>query len=140
MINKVCIFCQNPLSLKEKDMSSGLSSAEKFFDIYLCRDCQQPKYKTLYRQLYYPQGIILLADAIKIDEFYINRYHQRTVSEKRANYSILFKDIPRPVGYDLDVDPINITAVVSKFDSILELPFDDLKQCKNKLNLYTTFS
>jgi hypothetical protein len=133
-IRMSCIFCKKAMEYQPE------SVATKTFDLYLCRNCQRPQYKTLYRQLYNHKKVELLSDNIQIDNYFITRYFQPTHKDSKYNYSVLYKDVIGVLESNPNMEPISLKREVGEVDHIIELPWDDLEAVKRKLKVYTTFS
>lgn len=131
-----CIFCDEPLQYVH-------SEGRDMFSVYKCEDCNN-QHHTLYRQLYNSpsykksptEGV--LADSIRIDEFYITRYYLPTSRGDRSNYSIIFREA---LGFLPDApEPLSLNKPVCEIESIIELPWKDIALVKKKLDIWTTFS
>lgn len=133
-----CIFCHDPVQYRPTE-------GHDIFCVYLCRDCV-PGHKTLYRQLYHSshnkrepeEGI--LADSIRVDEYYVVRYYLPVNRRDRSNYSVIFKDAIGYLDSSPDADPISLNKPVCDIDSIIELPWKNIELVKKKLDIWTTFS
>ena len=124
----ICHFCQNVLT---ENLHSG-DPKKDIFLLYICMGCQ-PEYNTLYRELYDRKTYELLADDIRIDEFYVIRNY-------RENKTTINKDIIRLIESNHDVEPITLTIPVYEMSGIWDIPFKNLEKLKQKLRVYTTFS
>jgi hypothetical protein len=111
-------------------------------DIYLCVGCQSPNYETRFRQVCFKNESEVLAETIKFDEFYIIRNYSFNYTNKRTNYTQIYRNIIGALDRSLDLSPMNLIGnpLVYDFDSIIELPFDDLDRLKSKLLTIVTFS
>jgi hypothetical protein len=123
-----CHFCQN--SLQENKHPGDPDG--KFFILYLCRNCI-PEHKTLFREVYDSTTFQLLADATRVDEFYIIRNY-------KENKTIINKDIIGVIESSTDLEPITYTKPVCELDGIFDIPFRNLELLRHKLSIYTTFS
>jgi len=100
----------------------------------------RPDFETLYRQLYNIGGTTLLSDAIRIDEYYVVRYFQPTSQKAKYNFSIIFKEIIGVLESNPDMEPITFNKPVCEIDFVIDLPFDNIKLAKQKLDVLTLFS
>jgi hypothetical protein len=110
------------------------------FHLYLCRRCK-PEHNSLYRELRRSssdQGLI--ADSIRVGEFYVIRTYQLNPTSGKLNYTSISKDIIGVLENSPDMTEISFTKRVCEIDGILELPFDDIDLLKRKLSIYTLFS
>lgn len=129
-----CLFCKNPLGFQKEDVGS------RTFDLYTCRDCKAPAYRTLHRQLYFYNKTDLLSDNIQIDEYFITRHFRPSHPSAKYGCSIIYKEAIGVFDGDVDMQPIIINNPVCELDYIIELPWNDIEAVKRKLNLYTIFS
>lgn len=129
-----CVFCQEPLEWQEEHSGKG------YFDLYKCKNCMRPDFETLYRQLYNIGGTTLLSDAIRVDEYYLVRYFQPSSKNARYNFSIIFKEVIGVLESSPDMDPITFNKPVCELDFVIDLPFNNIKLAKQKLDVWTLFS
>ena len=130
MSNRICGFCRGALKYKSAN----------YFDLFLCRDCQEPKYTTLHRQVCYAGQTQLLADSLRINDFYVIRYFHPARPNERSNYTVIYKDILGAIDHSPDMEPITLTKPVCDIDHLVELPMDNIELLIQKLSLWTTFS
>lgn len=121
MNQNACVFCNNPLKLIDGHSAKGV------FTLYICENCI-PNHTTEYKQLYFVNGLVLLSEAITIDEYYITRHYEKTITNGAKEQTIISK-----FNYDCQ-------SIVCGFDYILNLNFNDIDALKKKLDIYTTFS
>jgi hypothetical protein len=133
MMKFCCHFCSKLLQFQIEHAGSTV------FDLFICRECQSPQYKTLYRQLYFKDGYQLLCDYTRIDEFTITRYFRPNRPNGRYNYSIIFKEALGIIESSTDMEPMVMNKPVCELDYVVELP-SDIPLLKHKLNIWTTFS
>lgn len=130
-----CLFCLKFLT--EED-----SYAEEL-QIFACRDCQLPKYSTVYRQLYKLGERDLLHELIMVDDYCITkRYKSQTSLEE---YSLVYKGIIGVMKgitsmHYLDPEPVTIHPPACKFDHIITVDASNLENLKHKLSTWITFS
>lgn len=129
-----CIFCHEPLEWQEEHSGKG------YFDLYKCKNCMRPDFETLYRQLYNIGGTTLLSDAVRVDEYYVVRYFQLSSKNAKYNFSIIFKEVIGVLESNPDMEPITFNKPVCELDFIIDLPFDNVKLAKRKLDVWTVFS
>jgi hypothetical protein len=58
----------------------------------------------------------------------------------KYNYSIIFKEALGFLDGSHDMEPMTLNKPVCEIDSILDLPFDNIKLAKKKLDVWTVFS
>jgi hypothetical protein len=124
----ICRFCNNVLT---ETPHPGDAKGDIFL-LYICRGCL-PAHNTLYRELYDRKTYELLADAIRIDEFYVIRNYKH-------NKTTFNKDIIGVLESSPDMEPITFTKPVHEMVGIWDIPFSDIELLKHKLRVYTTFS
>jgi hypothetical protein len=134
MIKYLCHFCLNALKFQEEHAGNTI------FDLYICRDCRAPLYKTLYRQLYFKNKLELLVDYTRIDEFVITRYFKPNIPNGKYNYSIIFKEALGIIESSPNMEPMTLNKPVCEVNYIIELPAHDIPLLKHKLNIWATFS
>lgn len=117
-----CRFCNREMDQVEHTNSD-------IFDVYLCTGCIKPEYDTRYRLLFARDGTECLASTIRIDEYYIILNHNFHMQNIRHVSTTVHKHV------DLKKD-----QRVFELDFILDLPLHDPALCKQKLQIYTTFS
>lgn len=123
-----CRICQETLTeSKHPGDPEG-----RFFILYLCKNCV-PEHNTLFREVYDSTTYKLLADAVRMDEFYVIRNY-------KENKTIINKDIIGVLESSPDMEPISMTKPVCELEGIVELPFHDIELMRHKLDIYTTFS
>jgi len=124
----ICRFCNSVLT----ETPHPGDPKKNIFILYICRGCL-PQHNTLYRELYDKNTYELLADAIRIDEFYVIRNYKN----KKTTFN---KDIIGVLENSPDMEPITFTKPVYEMDGIWDIPFNDIEMLKHKLRIYTTFS
>lgn len=129
----ICQFCYKYLHLEPEH------AGKIVFDLYLCRGCQLPTYDTLYRQLYFKEKPELLADTIRVDNFYVIRHHV-CIQKNDSPRSIIYKNIIGTLDGSPNVEPISFNSPVCQIDHVIDLPLYDIELLKHKLKIYTTFS
>lgn len=105
----ICHFCNSIL----RDTAPAGNLKETFL-FYVCGGCQ-PR-EVIYRELYDSTTKDLLADAIRIDEYYIIRNHH-------SNKTLFDKNL----------------ITFFEMEGIWKLPSTDIDVVKQKLQIYTTF-
>ena len=129
---KLCEFCQK--LMPRTDDGQGV------FDVYRCSDCL-PGYVSMYRQLYYKDGTMLLAESIRLGSFYVVKYHQPTSTGDKFHYTVISKDILGIIDPDnSDFEPISYTNPVCEIDFLVDLPLHDPEATLHKLSIIATFS
>lgn len=131
-----CGFCDQLMEKIEhtnKDM----------FDVFLCEGCQKG-YTTRFRQLLYKGEYEILAETIRIDEYFIVLNYSFNYTTRRTNFTKIYrsKEMIGEMNGDLELEPMMWTPNLPVFDLdfILRLPLHDVAACKQKLSIYTTFS
>lgn len=127
-IQMTCIFCTRPLPYDPHHYVP-----DRVY-LYRCKDCQQPRHKTMYKQQYHQHSKRLIADAIRIDNWYVLRRFEE------INYSVIYSDILGVLNSSPDLEPITFKNEVCRLNYTLELPWHNIKLVKKKLSIYTTFS
>lgn len=129
----ICPFCHKYLHMEPEH------AGQLVFDLFLCRGCQLPIHDTLYRQLYYKDKLELLVDTIRVDNFYVIRYH---VSMQKGNspHSMIYKNIIGTFDSSPNMEPISMNKPVCDIDHVIDLPLHNIELLKHKLRIYTTFS
>lgn len=131
----ICPFCENPL-----EWQSHHSGAE-MFDLYVCRECQKPDHQTLYRRLYERNKFDqILADNLKMDEYFIVRYFQPTSKGSKYNYTVIYKEVLGVLDNCSDMEPITLNKPVCEIDFIINLPWRNIELAKRKLSTWAVFS
>ncbi len=135
-----CIFCSEALQFQPE--------GQDVFNVYSCRECQYPNYNTLYRQLYNAPDYNpfsntykgLLSDSIRIDEYYVVRYHFPVDRGDRDSYTIIFREALGFLDNAPDHEPLSLNKPVCEIDHVIELPWKNIELVKKKLDIWTTFS
>ncbi len=118
----MCGFCK-----QEMDQTQHTNS--DMFDVYLCVGCIKPEFDTRYRLLFAKGGEDCLASTVRIDEYFIILNHNFYPQSLDHHYTTVHKSV------DLKSDRLVFTL-----NFILDLPLHDPALCKQKLQIYTTFS
>lgn len=134
MINP-CVFC-NKVPPKIEHANN------KYLDVYVCTSCLGPEYNTKFREIANVGESVILADSIRIDDFYIIRNFEYNPTYMKANYTRIYRDIIGCLDTSNDMEPLSFRRdpLICQLDIIIELPWYDLELCKQKLQIYTTFS
>lgn len=120
---KICCFCS-------KEMQKVGHHNTDLFDVYVCQDCLFPDYRSQYRELYRIGQNDILAANVRIDEFYVVLNYQFNYTNKRTNYTTIYRGAPKQL----------VDTPVCDVDLIINLPYHDPAALKRKLRLYTLFS
>ncbi|CAM6006095.1 unnamed protein product [Sphagnum balticum] len=113
---------------------------QDIFDVYRCSGCLKG-YGSMYRQLYYKDGIILLAEAIRLGDYYVVKYHQPTSAGAKFHHTIISKDILGIIDPDNhDFEPLSFNRPVCEVERLVDLPLHDPEATLHKLSLITIFS
>lgn len=100
------------------------------FDVFVCHDCLLPDYKSRYRELYRVGRSDILAANVRLDEFYVVLNYQFNYTNKRTNYTTIYKAVPKR----------SVDTPVCDVDLVINLPYHDPAALKRKLRLYALFS
>jgi len=106
----ICHFCNSMLR-----NTAPADDLKETFLFYVCNGCQ-PR-EVIYRELYDNDTKDLLADAIRIDEYYIIRNHHSNETFFDKNHITFFK-----------------------MKGIWKIPSTDIDTVKQKLQIYSIFS
>lgn len=131
-LDRCCKLCDRVLAVLEEHAGKDI------FDLYVCRNCQHPKFHTMYRMLYYMGTSTILSDAVRIDEYYISRHYRP--SYIASSNTIIYKNIVGMLDSCPEMEPIILNRPVCEFDYIIQLPWHNLELIKKKLDTWTTFS
>lgn len=112
-----CGFCHKPLEIVNHTNSD-------LFDVYLCEGCLSPEFYTRFRRVCYKGKKEVLANTIRIDDFYVVLNYSFNFPGSRTNFTQIHKGI----------------KLIFELDFILRLPWHDPALIKQKLQIYTTFS
>jgi len=133
---KICHFCnKNLYKISHHNLD--------LFDLFLCSNCLFPDYHNQYRELYFFAQEELLAASFKLDEFYVVLNYSFNFTNKRANYTTIYKNSIENINVSDDLEPIvweHSYPLVCDIDHIVEFPFHDPARLKNKLRICALFS
>lgn len=129
---KLCELCQK--------LMPRTQDGQGVFDVYRCSGCL-PGYGSMYRRLYYKDGVILLAESIRLADYYVIKYHQPTTAGAKFHHTIISKDILGIIDPDnSDFEPVSFNSPVCEVEHLVDLPLYDPEATLHKLGIYTTFS
>jgi hypothetical protein len=129
---KLCGLCQK--------LMPRTQDGQDIFDVYRCSECL-PGYSSMYRQLYYKDGVILLVESIRLGNYYVIKYHQPTSTGAKFHHTVISKDILGIIDPDNhDFEPISFNSPVCEVGHLIDLPLHDPEATLHKLAVYTTFS
>ncbi len=130
-----CGFCHKVLDIINHTNS-------ELFDVYLCEGCLKPNFDTRFRQVCYKGQQEVLANTIRIDEFFIVLNYSFNFITTRTNFTQIYRKVIGELNDSLDLVPITWTHDLPVFDLdfIVRLPLHDPALAKQKLQIYTTFS
>lgn len=135
MIISPCPFCHQELEIINHTNSDLL-------DVYLCQGCRLPEFSTRFRCVTYKNEKYILATTITLDDFFIELNYAFNFTNRRTNYTKIYKGIIGELDSSLDLTPITWASgnPVCDFDFIMKLPLHDPASTLQKLRIYTTFS
>jgi hypothetical protein len=120
----ICKFCNQQLQRIDH-------TNQDVFDIFLCENCLKPNFATRFRQVYYKGREELLAETVRIDEFFVIINYKFNLTTNRERYTVIHKSATGHFSASKKVVDIN---------TIIDLPFHDPEAIKAKLRTYTVFS
>lgn len=134
-MNQNCGFCNKVMEIINHTNSD-------IFDIYLCEGCLKPEFDTRYRIVCYKNLPLVLANTIRIDEWFIVNNHMLDLTKGKINYTRVYQKVIGEFNDSLDLTPLTMGPDQSVFelDFVLDLPLHDPALVKRKLQIYTTFS
>ena len=133
---KICRFCN-------KNLYKISHHNPDLFDMFLCSNCLFPTYHSQYRELYFFAEEELLAASFRLDEFYVVLNYSFNFTNKRTNYTTIYKNSIGSIDTSVDLQPIiwdRGFPLVCDIDHIVEFPFQDPAKLKVKLQIYTLFA
>lgn len=129
--NQYCELCQKLMPI--------IQDGRRIFDIYRCSGCL-PDYNSMYRQLYRKECSILLAESIRLSNFYVVKYHCCN-SAGKMKFTIIYKNILGIIEPDNpDFEPVTFSKPVCEIGHLIDLPLYDPEATLHKLSIYATFS
>ncbi len=111
-----------------------------FLDVYLCEGCLKPNFETRFRHVTYKGYTEILATTIRIDDFFVVLNYAFNFTNRRTNYTQIFKKVIGTIGADIEPITFGPDRPVCDLDWVIELPSHDPALLKQKLRIYTTFS
>lgn len=130
-----CIFCH-------KEMKLEISHNDRL-DVFACRDCQKPKYKTVYRCISYRNDPNIAHDLILVDDYCITRWYQSLITV--SPYTLIYRNVVGVLKgvFDMDkngAEPLSISNPIIEMSGIIDINVSDLDKLKHKMNTWITFS
>lgn len=130
-----CGFCHQVPDVRNHTNSDLL-------DLYICEGCVKPNFDTRFRHVTYKDEPYILATTIRIDEWFIILNYAFNYTNKRTNYTQIYKKVIGELDSSLDLAPITWgpDRPVCDLDFVMKLPLHNPALVKQKLQIYTTFS
>ena len=135
MIVPPCQFCHKELEVINHTNSDLLT-------IYLCEGCRLPEYYTRFRCVTYKDSEHVLAITVTLDEFFIELNYAFNFTNRRTNYTKIYKNVIGELDTSLDLAPITWGKgdPVCDLDFVVSFPLHNPALVKQKLQIYTLFS